>query len=213
VSQLDRYSKCACKRCGGHIEFPTEGAGRTIPCPHCHQPTTLVASAPPAAVIVGGGSVARRRIFRLFFIASIAAIAGGAGVYFCFFKGPRLAQPPSATNPPKASATPTPPAPVPAPVAPKVPVDPWHGLVAGQITVEKTGESHLVYAVGKLHNTSDHQRFGVKVELDVFDAENKKVGTATDYTPSIDPGKEWKFRALVVERSAISARLTAVKEN
>jgi hypothetical protein len=47
----------------------------------------------------------------------------------------------------------------------------------------------------------------------VFDAGNKKVGTATDYTPTIDPGKEWKFRALVIDRAAATAKLASVKED
>ncbi len=85
--------------------------------------------------------------------------------------------------------------------------------MAGPITLEKAPGGHLVYAVGKLRNTSDHQRFGVKVELDVLDADNDKIGTATDYTPSIDPGKEWKFKALVTDRAAAAAKLAAVKEN
>jgi len=85
--------------------------------------------------------------------------------------------------------------------------------MAGPITLEKVGDGKLVYAVGTLRNTSDHQRFGVKVELDVFDDRKQKVGAATDYAPSIDPGKEWKFRALVTDRAAVSAILTSVKEN
>lgn len=44
------YAKCACIHCGGHIEFPSEAAGRAITCPHCGQATTLtvtLAETPP----------------------------------------------------------------------------------------------------------------------------------------------------------------------
>ena len=85
--------------------------------------------------------------------------------------------------------------------------------MAGAITLEKAADGNLVYAVGKLRNASDHQRFGVKVELDVFNAANEKIGAATDYAPSIDPGKEWKFKALIVDRAARTAKLTAIKED
>ena len=79
--------------------------------------------------------------------------------------------------------------------------------------MEKIGDGNLVYAIGKLTNSSDHQRFGVKVELDVFDDAKHKVGTATDYTSSIDVGKEWKFKALITDRAAATAKLTSVKED
>ena len=41
------YTKCACELCGGHIEFPAEAAGRSVPCPHCSGTTML--NAPAAA--------------------------------------------------------------------------------------------------------------------------------------------------------------------
>jgi hypothetical protein len=85
--------------------------------------------------------------------------------------------------------------------------------MAGPVTLEKAKEGNLTYAVGKLRNASDHQRFGVKVQLDVFNAAGDKVGTATDYTSSIDPGKEWKFKAMVVDRTAKKATLVSVKED
>ncbi len=70
----------------------------------------------------------------------------------------------------------------------------------------------MIYAVGTVRNTSDHQRFGVKVELDILDAQGNKLGTATDYTQVMEPGKEWKFRALVTDRKATAAKLAAIKE-
>jgi Zn-dependent protease with chaperone function len=42
-------AKCSCSHCGNHIEFPLEGAGLTIPCPHCTQSTRLDLEAPPLA--------------------------------------------------------------------------------------------------------------------------------------------------------------------
>ncbi len=96
---------------------------------------------------------------------------------------------------------------------PQPPPDPWHGLVAGPVKLETAKDSTLIYATGVLRNESDRQRFGVKVELEVFNAADRKLGTATDYTSSIDPGKEWKFRALVVDRLAKSAKLKAVTED
>ena len=94
----------------------------------------------------------------------------------------------------------------------KPPPDPWHGLKPSKVTLEKKDESSLIYAIGTLTNDTARQRFGVKVELDVLDAHRNKLGSATDYTEVIDPGKEWKFRALVTAKAAASAKLIKVKE-
>jgi hypothetical protein len=168
----------------------------------------LEAGKMPAPVPIGGGAAARKKAFLWFTVAAIAVIAAGGGAYWYF--APRHAGGPAGQS--STIANPAPKTNPPAPVVPEPPPDPWHGLVAGLIALEKSKEGNLIYAVGKLRNTSDHQRFGVKVELDVFDAAHKKVGTATDYTPSIDAGKEWKFKALVVDRTATSATLVSVKE-
>lgn len=36
-----RYFKCLCQHCRGRIEFPIEGVGTTIACPHCGEETDL----------------------------------------------------------------------------------------------------------------------------------------------------------------------------
>jgi Zn-dependent protease with chaperone function len=36
------YFTGACEKCGGHIEFPAEGIGLSISCPHCAQETALL---------------------------------------------------------------------------------------------------------------------------------------------------------------------------
>ena len=46
------YIKTDCEHCDGSIEYPSELAGQTIECPHCHQMTTLPTpfmAPPPAA--------------------------------------------------------------------------------------------------------------------------------------------------------------------
>ena len=73
--------------------------------------------------------------------------------------------------------------------------------------------SRLVYVTGMLKNDSDHQRFGVRVELDLFDAATNKVGTATDYRQMLEPRATWQFRALATDRRTVNARLAGVKED
>ena len=86
------------------------------------------------------------------------------------------------------------------------------GFNASEITFQKVPGSGLVYAVGTLTNASVRQRFGVKVNLDLFDAADQKVGEATDYQPLMEPNGQWNFKAIVVEKKAVSAKVATVKE-
>jgi hypothetical protein len=202
------YSKGVCQHCGGHIEFPTEGAGQTIPCPHCQWNTVLTISLAPS-VEVGGGASLRKRVFLGFGVAAVVVAAAGVGVLLWLKHTAVETQSPeqnpgAITAPVGATAIP--------PATPVPPPDPWHGLKAGKVSLEKPGDGRLVYAVGTVRNTSDRQRFGVKVELDVLDAQGDKLGSATDYTQVMEPGKEWKFKALVTDRKAAAAKLIDIKE-
>jgi hypothetical protein len=86
------------------------------------------------------------------------------------------------------------------------------GFDVSPITIEKTKGSSLIYAIGTLSNSSDRQRFGVKLQFDLFDDTGQKVGTAKDYQSVIEPKAEWKFRALVVTSKATSAKIASVTE-
>lgn len=86
-------------------------------------------------------------------------------------------------------------------------------LQSGDVILEKSkGGSSLVYAVATIVNNSDHQRFGVKVEVDIFDPKDKKIGKATDYIQLIEPRNKWRFHALVLEETAASAKIASIKE-
>jgi hypothetical protein len=207
----ESFAKCPCQHCGGRIEFPIIGAGQKICCPHCGQPTLLFLSQ-TAPMEAGGGGAARKQSYLVFAIAAGAVLAAGGGAFFYFnSKNPQEAAA-TAIHPAQTSnASPVVPAPVPPP-KPKPPPDPWHGLKAGQVTLERTGDGRLVYAVGTLTNATERQRFGVKVELEVLDGHRNKIGSATDYAEVIEPGKAWKFRALVTDKGATAAKLNRVKE-
>jgi hypothetical protein len=109
------------------------------------------------------------------------------------------AQPPPPTNPPITA---------PPPEEGTVESD----FRVSPIAIEKQTGSSLVYAVGTVKNLLDKQRFGVKLELELHDAAGQKIGLARDYQQILEPGGEWKFKALVVESKASSARLTSIHE-
>gem|GEM_PF-686622 len=127
-------------------------------------------------------------------------------------KGTSAVSPAPSTSP-APSPSPTPPMPaVSTPKGPKLLGD----LKITQVALDQpkgAKGSRLVYVTGVLKNDSDHQRFGVRVELDLLDAAGTKVGTATDYRQMLEPRATWQFRAVVTDRRATAAKLAGVKED
>jgi hypothetical protein len=81
------------------------------------------------------------------------------------------------------------------------------------IQLENTPGSSLVYVTGKIRNLTSRQRFGVKIEFGLFDTNGATVGKATDYQPVLEPNGDWRFKAMVMESKAASARLNFVVED
>ena len=98
------------------------------------------------------------------------------------------------------------------------PVTPTKGkslddLKVGAPALEKAKAGSLVYVVGALKNESDHQRYGVRAEFELLDAAGRPVGKTSDYRDVVEPRREWRFRALVLTKKAVSARLIGVSED
>jgi hypothetical protein len=91
--------------------------------------------------------------------------------------------------------------------------EPNAGLDVSAISLEKAPGTSLVYAVGTVKNKANKQRFGLKLELDLLDTGGQKLGTAKDYQAVLEPGAEWRFKALVVEpKGVVSAKVASLKE-
>jgi hypothetical protein len=197
------YVKGECRTCGGPLEFPAEGAGGTVACPHCGQATVLLAgrSAKPAA---GGG----RQPWVWLSVAGV--LAAGAAVWFLAVKPGRPGAAAAPTVAAKSATNPVPPVAV-------VPVPPAYEEVTNEfgistLTLEKTPGSSLVNVTGKVHNLAGRQRFGVKIELRLLDTNDLIIGRATDYNAVIEPNADWGFKALVMESKAVGARFGAIGE-
>jgi hypothetical protein len=85
-------------------------------------------------------------------------------------------------------------------------------LQAGPVSLQKTEGSALIYAVGTVRNNSDRQRFGVKIELDLLDSQDQKIGTAGDYIAILEPHKDWPFRALLTQSKAVRVTVAKIVE-
>jgi hypothetical protein len=200
------YFKCHCQRCGGHIEFPSTGAGVTIDCPHCGKKTVLG---------VGGGGAILKKSNKLLWVAlSLVLAAGGGAVVVLKTQKPKekvLARPAKVeapavsvenTNKPVAqpNSQPTPAA------------DTISDFDVSKISLQKVQGSSLVYAVGTAKNTVGRQRFGVKIELNQLDENDKNLGVISDYASVVDPQKAWQFKAVLTSPHVAKVTVADIKE-
>lgn len=198
------YLKCACEKCGGHIEFPSAGVGQTIPCPRCGAPTILLArpvktSRVPAkfSATAGGKMFLALGLFALIAISIVASLRLFRAKIFSSVPPP-LVQPivsPAPTN-----------------LAPKKVFMRLNDFNVGAVKLKKTDGSSLVYAVGTIANDSDRQRFGVRITLDLLDADENKIGTASDYVSVIEPHRNWQFKALLTQPKVAIAKPAYIEE-
>jgi len=199
-----KYLKGACQHCAGHLEFPAEMVGLPTPCPHCGQQTELLLVVPPEE------SAIPRKALLWTFSAMVVLGLGFGGALIDLKRAQRLAerqrqQAPATMLPTELAISQT-------EGETKKESAAENGFVVSEIKLEKNAGSSLVYAVGTAKNSSKRQRFGVKIEIDLFDAAGQKVGTATDYRQVMDSEEQWGFKALVIDSKAISAQLKSIKE-
>ena len=169
----------------------------TVECPHCHAQTQLEPI-----------QKARRNISRLLIFAVVGIALAVALLVLLKQRKSKLEDAPNLAAPRQVTNT------VSAPSEPSRPKSRDDLKLLGNVSVEKAKNSRLSYAMGTLKNDSEHQRYGVKVEVDLFDAGgNKLPNTANDYVQTLEPRKEWNFRALVLEPKAVTAKLASIQED
>jgi len=188
-----------CQQCGGPFDFPVEGIGQTVDCPHCGRPTELQLATPPAT-----SAVSTRQI--VYVIVAIMILVGGlVGAMVALKRAQRMGSNQTRDVDVAGAMTTT----------TTGPADPLAqaGFQASAVTIEKTTSGSLLFAKGTLKNISPSKKFGVKIELELRDAQNWKLGTTTDYQPTLEPGAEWKFKAMVMNPKTASAAILSIKED
>ena len=187
-----------CQHCGGPIEFRAEAAGTTADCPHCSQPTDLMLEPPPEE-----GSPLRTKAIVFAIIAVVILVGGMVGASIALKRAKRMR-----AEQEEFSAKKSKPLPV-------VALDPLerNGFRVSPVMLGKGQGSSVVHATGSISNMTRRQRFGVKVELELYDVAGMKVGVASDYQKVVEAGEEWVYRALVVETKAASAKVISVNES
>jgi len=102
--------------------------------------------------------------------------------------------------------------PKPPPMAtPEPPLLSTNQFTIAAIRLEKQGA--LRYVQGIASNALPQQRFSVKIQLELLDTNDLRVGTTSDYRPVVQPNEAWHFRALVVEQAAVSAAIIDIQED
>jgi hypothetical protein len=201
-----KYLKGSCQHCGGRLEFLADHIGMTVPCPHCKQETELLLSAPPEEPTLP------RRTLIWTGIAVVVLGLGFGGALIALKRAQRWAE--SQKKHATAESVPAVEVSTNSPTPEAAQTSSADSLAVSGVTLEKTPGSSLVYAVGTLKNSSTRQRFGIKVELELRDASDKAVGIASDYRQVLEPGAEWKFKALVVDsKTAVSAKVSSIRED
>lgn len=162
-------------------------------CPHCHAQTELQPI-----------HKARRNISRLLIFAAIGVVIAVGMLISLKLKPPSGSTPQTALRTNAVLAQPE-------PSRPKALDD---LKVVGTVVIERAQGRRLSYVVGTITNDSEHQRFGVKVELELFDSAGTKLPMmASDYVQTLAARQEWIFRALVLEPKAVTAKAASIKED
>jgi hypothetical protein len=195
-----KYLKGECQHCHGHIEFPAESAGLTINCPHCGKPTELLLALPKDEPTVPLATI----IYTI--VAVVILVAGLIGAIVALKMAQR-----KVAHKKNGVVTQAPIIPTNAAPEPEDPIA-QAGFRVSPVAIENTAGTSLRHAVGTLTNTSDSQRFGVKIQFDLFDDSGQKIDTTKDYQQVIEPKGEWKFHAPVMTAKATAAKATSVTE-
>ena len=212
----EQLLKGTCGACGGHLEFPAEGAGQDIACPHCGQRTKLLPVRPPARSVSGQrmivlgvmlvGLVAFSARLWLISREKVAPATVSATNHLATITAPLVPVTTLPTNQVVAA-----PVPAPSELQPGEMLTNDFIITAGHL--EPTPGSSLVYVTGKVRNPTERQRFGVKVRFALLDASGAMIGSATDYQSVIDPHGEWSFKAMVMESKTVQAQLSGISED
>lgn len=194
------YFKCACQRCGKHIEFPSSGVGVTIDCPHCGKETVLGVStdSPMAAK--------SKKTLWVALCLAVVVVVGALGAFLWTQKVKSKEAAIAPTPRPAVAAQNANKAPAPETTA--APAQTVDDFSISKIKLQKMQGSSLVYAVGTAKNAVDRQRFGVKIELNLLDEQDHKIGVVSDYVSVVEPQKDWQFKALLLPSQTGAAKVT-----
>jgi hypothetical protein len=70
------------------------------------------------------------------------------------------------------------------------------------LNVSSTNDGYVKYATGTIRNNTSRTYGYVQVEINLYDKSGAQVGSTIDNINNLEPGKDWKFKAVIFEDSA-----------
>jgi hypothetical protein len=214
-----RYFKCLCEHCRGRIEFPVEGVGTTVACPHCGEQTDLLL--PEADDLDRTEQRARVWAIGGVIVLLLLLVAAFVAVHLLQEIAPQVRQARGVRSRPSLPAKPAIAAQSAsdltsaATLAESSPPAEWlrtNELAISPIGLAAQPGSTLMHATGTVVNLSTRKRFGLVVEVQLLDAGGNELRQIRDTHAVLEPSARWDFRALVPDPKSKSARLAVVHE-
>jgi hypothetical protein len=83
-------------------------------------------------------------------------------------------------------------------------------FIKDSLDFQAGGESFTSYVAGSVRNNTDHTYSYVQITIGLYDSADNQVGSTIDNVNGLEPGKIWKFKALVSEDNAASCKILDV---
>jgi len=194
--------KCTCAHCGHSIEYTIEEAGKTLECPNCKEKSLLPLAETPnqrPASKPGQTPSNSKPVNRV-----------GIGIAGVLIIGTMVLLPQLLHRHETPANVETPPAVLPQPPRTKMPKS-LNDLKIGSFTLQRR-DNDLWFVVGDIANVSDTLHRGIKVELELRDAQGLKVGSLDAFINELVPHGMWHVLARTSDPRAASVRVAGIKE-
>jgi hypothetical protein len=203
MKKTSQQLKCACVHCDEFINYSFEEAGQIAECPNCKQKSLL----PPPPESANQGTrpprvPSRTMSVRWVVIGAVGLLVAGALVVL-----PRLRH----RDPTPAAAD--------AQTLPTVLPEPTfkrprslNDLKIGSFSLEPLRGTDSRIVTGDIQNVSETLHRGVRVELEVRDAQGLKIGSLDAFINELAPHATWHVLARTSDPRAASVRVAGIKE-
>ena len=78
-------------------------------------------------------------------------------------------------------------------------------------SIKSSPETGTASVVGEVENSGDSAVTDVGIEFELFDSNNKSLGTASDFIGRIEPNSRWPFKALILGEEVKDAKFKSLK--
>ena len=78
-------------------------------------------------------------------------------------------------------------------------------------SIKSSPETGTASVVGEVENSGESAVIDVGIEFELFDSNNKSLGTASDFIGRIEPNSRWPFKALILGEEVKDAKFKSLK--